>query len=171
MKLRFTRQAKQDLDNIADYVREQNPEAALRVRAAIVAIAADSCPLSSHWATAKVGERQKAGHAPLQVSRLLRGRRIRRRDRDLDDSTSSPRTRILRRLRRRFAKPGPAYVGIFTTTLIASSMRSRAYLMAVGTSPSPKVWVWISLASKRFWAISAAARWVALLPSPRMPKT
>jgi toxin ParE1/3/4 len=36
MKLRFTRQAKQDLDNIADYIREQNPEAALRVRAAII---------------------------------------------------------------------------------------------------------------------------------------
>ena len=36
MKLRFTRQAKQDLDNIADHVREQNPEAALRVRAAIM---------------------------------------------------------------------------------------------------------------------------------------
>ena len=60
---------------------------------------------------------------------------------------------------------------ICTTTLIASSMRSRAYRIAVGTSASGKVWVWISLASKRFCAISAAARWVALLPSPRMPKT
>lgn len=36
MKLRFTQQAKQDLDNIADYIRERNPEAALRVRAAIM---------------------------------------------------------------------------------------------------------------------------------------
>jgi plasmid stabilization system protein ParE len=38
MKLRFTQQAKQDLDNIADYIREQNPKAALRVRAAIMTI-------------------------------------------------------------------------------------------------------------------------------------
>jgi plasmid stabilization system protein ParE len=36
MKLRFTHQAKQDLDDVADYIREQNPDAALRVRAAIV---------------------------------------------------------------------------------------------------------------------------------------
>jgi toxin ParE1/3/4 len=36
MKLRFTHQAKQDLDNIADYIREKDPEAALRVRAAIM---------------------------------------------------------------------------------------------------------------------------------------
>lgn len=36
MRLRFTRQAKQDLDEIADYVREQNPRAAPRVRTAII---------------------------------------------------------------------------------------------------------------------------------------
>lgn len=36
MKLRFTHQAKQDLDNIADFIRERDPEAALRVRAAIM---------------------------------------------------------------------------------------------------------------------------------------
>ncbi|HMJ99253.1 MAG TPA: type II toxin-antitoxin system RelE/ParE family toxin [Reyranella sp.] len=36
MKLRFTRQATQDLNSIADYVSERNPKAALRVRAAIV---------------------------------------------------------------------------------------------------------------------------------------
>jgi plasmid stabilization system protein ParE len=36
MRLRFTPQAKQDLVDIADYLREQNPKAALRVRAAIV---------------------------------------------------------------------------------------------------------------------------------------
>ena len=60
---------------------------------------------------------------------------------------------------------------IFTTTLMASSIRSRAYLIAVGSSPSGKVCVWISVASKRFCCISAAARWVALLPSPRMPNT
>jgi plasmid stabilization system protein ParE len=33
MKLRFTRRAAQDL---ADYIRKQNPQAALRVRAAIL---------------------------------------------------------------------------------------------------------------------------------------
>jgi plasmid stabilization system protein ParE len=31
MKLRFTRRAAQDLADIADYIRRQNPEAALRV--------------------------------------------------------------------------------------------------------------------------------------------
>ena len=36
MKLRFTRRAVQDLADIADYVRKQNPQAALRVRAAIL---------------------------------------------------------------------------------------------------------------------------------------
>ena len=36
MKLRLTRQAVQDLADIADYIRKQNPQAALRVRAAIL---------------------------------------------------------------------------------------------------------------------------------------
>jgi toxin ParE1/3/4 len=36
MKLRFTRRATQDLADIADYIRKQNPQAALRVRAAIL---------------------------------------------------------------------------------------------------------------------------------------
>ena len=36
MKLHFTLQAKQDLDNIADYIRTYAPNAALRVRAAIL---------------------------------------------------------------------------------------------------------------------------------------
>jgi toxin ParE1/3/4 len=36
MKLRFTPRATQDLADIADYVREQSPQAALRVRAAIL---------------------------------------------------------------------------------------------------------------------------------------
>jgi ParE toxin of type II toxin-antitoxin system, parDE len=35
MKLRFTRRAVQDLADIADYIRKQNPQAALRVRAAL----------------------------------------------------------------------------------------------------------------------------------------
>ena len=34
MKLRFTRRAVQDLEQIGDYVRNQNPDAALRVRSA-----------------------------------------------------------------------------------------------------------------------------------------
>src|SRR5215470_6552009 len=57
----------------------------------------------------------------------------------------------------------------FTTTLIASSTRSFAYRSAVGRSSSGNVWVWIFVASKRFCDMNAAARWVALLPSPRMP--
>jgi toxin ParE1/3/4 len=36
MKLRFTPRATQELANIGDYIREQNPKAALRVRAAIL---------------------------------------------------------------------------------------------------------------------------------------
>jgi toxin ParE1/3/4 len=36
MKLRFTPRAAQDLANIGDYIRERNPEAGLRVRAAIL---------------------------------------------------------------------------------------------------------------------------------------
>jgi toxin ParE1/3/4 len=36
MKLRFTPRAAQDLANIAAYIRERNPPAALRVRAAIL---------------------------------------------------------------------------------------------------------------------------------------
>jgi toxin ParE1/3/4 len=36
MKLYFTRQAKDDLESIADYIHQQNPEAALRVRDAII---------------------------------------------------------------------------------------------------------------------------------------
>lgn len=36
MKLRFTPRATHDLSEIADYIRERNPQAALRVRAAIL---------------------------------------------------------------------------------------------------------------------------------------
>ena len=36
MKLRFTRRAAQDLTDIAAYIRERDPQAALRVRAAIL---------------------------------------------------------------------------------------------------------------------------------------
>lgn len=36
MKLRFTPRAAQDLAGIADYIRERNPRAAVRVRAAIL---------------------------------------------------------------------------------------------------------------------------------------
>jgi addiction module RelE/StbE family toxin len=36
MKLRFTPRATQDLVNIADYIRERNPNASLRVRSAIL---------------------------------------------------------------------------------------------------------------------------------------
>jgi toxin ParE1/3/4 len=36
MKLRFTRRATQDLSGIANFIREHNPQAALRVRNAII---------------------------------------------------------------------------------------------------------------------------------------
>ena len=46
----------------------------------------------------------------------------------------------------------------FTTTLIASSIRSRKYLNAVGSSSRGKVWVCMSFALNRFCAMRAAAR-------------
>lgn len=54
MKLRFTRQATQDLNSIADYVSERNPKAALRVRAAIVE------SLQTPVLFPHIGRRQKA---------------------------------------------------------------------------------------------------------------
>src|SRR6202165_2997703 len=49
-----------------------------------------------------------------------------------------------------------ALIRVFTTTLIASSMRSRAYFSAVGRSSRAKVCVWILRASQRFCAMSPA---------------
>jgi addiction module RelE/StbE family toxin len=63
MKLRFARQAKQDLDNIADYIREQNPEAALRVRAAIIR------SLQTLVLFPRIGRRQKVGGVRKLVTR------------------------------------------------------------------------------------------------------
>jgi plasmid stabilization system protein ParE len=53
MKLRFTPRAVRDLGEIADYVREKNPAAALRVRAAILE------SLQNLVLFPKVGRRQK----------------------------------------------------------------------------------------------------------------
>jgi len=63
MKLRFTRQATQDLNSIADYVSERNPNAALRVRAAIVE-SLQTLVLFPH-----IGRRQKAEGVRKLVTR------------------------------------------------------------------------------------------------------
>jgi toxin ParE1/3/4 len=52
MKLRFTQRATQDLIDIADYIRERNPAASLRVRSAIL----DS--LQNLIMSPKIGRRQ-----------------------------------------------------------------------------------------------------------------
>jgi len=63
MKLRFTPQATQDLIDIADYIRERNPNASLRVRAAIL----DS--LQDLILFPEVGRRQKVEGVRKLVTR------------------------------------------------------------------------------------------------------
>lgn len=63
MKLRFTPRATQDLQAIADYIRERNPRASLRVRAAIL----DS--LQSLTQFPEAGRRQKQGGVRKIVTR------------------------------------------------------------------------------------------------------
>jgi toxin ParE1/3/4 len=58
MKLRFTPRATRDLADIADYIHERNPTAALRVRAAIL----DS--LQDLVLFPEIGRRQKAWIIP-----------------------------------------------------------------------------------------------------------
>jgi toxin ParE1/3/4 len=66
MKLRFTAQAARDLTAIADYIRERNPEAALRVRASIL----DS--LQNLVIFPRVGRRQKIEGVHKLVTRQYR---------------------------------------------------------------------------------------------------
>lgn len=66
MKLHFTRQAKDDLENIADYVHQQNPEAALRVRDAII----DS--LRTLVLFPRIGRRQKVTGVRKVLTRRYR---------------------------------------------------------------------------------------------------
>lgn len=72
MKLPFTRRAAQDLADIADYIRKQNSQAALRVRAAILE------SLQNLVLFPQVGRQQKVegvrSDATLSISRLLRYR-------------------------------------------------------------------------------------------------
>ncbi|MGB8895940.1 MAG: type II toxin-antitoxin system RelE/ParE family toxin [Pseudolabrys sp.] len=72
MKLPFTRRAAQDLADIADYIRKQNSQAALRVRAAILE------SLQKLVLFPQVGRQQKVegvrSDATLSISRLLRYR-------------------------------------------------------------------------------------------------
>jgi toxin ParE1/3/4 len=66
MKLRFTPRAVRDLGEIADYVRERNPEAALRVRAAILE------SLQNLVLFPQVGRRQKVEGVRKLVTRRYR---------------------------------------------------------------------------------------------------
>jgi|SRR5690349_1635900 len=66
MKLRFTPRAVQDLTDLAAYIRERNPQAALRVRAAIL-------ETLRHLASfPHVGRRQRVGNARRLVTRRYR---------------------------------------------------------------------------------------------------
>jgi len=66
MKLRFTRRAAEDLSAIAAYVREHNPQAALRVRAAIL----ESLSVLADFP--HVGRRQAIGGMRKLVTRRYR---------------------------------------------------------------------------------------------------
>jgi toxin ParE1/3/4 len=66
MKLRFTHQAKQDLENIADYIREQNPEAGTPCARRHHSIAPNSFAFSSYRTTAKVGGVRKLVTRPYK---------------------------------------------------------------------------------------------------------
>jgi toxin ParE1/3/4 len=66
MKLHFTRQAKDDLENIADHIHQQNPEAALRVRDSII----DS--LRTLAVFPRIGRRQKVADIRKILTRRYR---------------------------------------------------------------------------------------------------
>jgi toxin ParE1/3/4 len=66
MKLRFTPRAVQDLAEIADYIREHNPQAALRVRDSILE-SLQSLVLFPH-----VGRQQEAPDVRKLVTRRFR---------------------------------------------------------------------------------------------------
>jgi addiction module RelE/StbE family toxin len=66
MKLRFTPRAARDLSDIADYIRERNPQAALRVRAAILE------SLQNLVLFPQVGRRQKVEGVRKLVTRRYR---------------------------------------------------------------------------------------------------
>ena len=66
MKLRFTPRAVQDLTDLAAYIREKNPQAALRVRAAILE------SLRQLVSFPNVGRRQRVGNVRRLVTRRYR---------------------------------------------------------------------------------------------------
>ena len=63
MKLRFTRQARQDLQDIAEHIREHNPDAAIRVRVFIIA------SLRTLVLFPRIGRRQKTAGVRKLVTR------------------------------------------------------------------------------------------------------
>jgi plasmid stabilization system protein ParE len=63
MRLRFTRQARQELEDIADHIGEQNPQAALRVRTAIIG------SLQTLVLFPRIGRRQKTAGVRKLVTR------------------------------------------------------------------------------------------------------
>ena len=66
MKLRFTPRAVQDLTDLAAYISERNPQAALRVRAAILE------SLRYLVSFPNVGRRQRVGNVRRLVTRRYR---------------------------------------------------------------------------------------------------
>ncbi|WP_428659718.1 type II toxin-antitoxin system RelE/ParE family toxin [Reyranella sp.] len=93
MKLRFTRQAASDLQEIADDIQERNPQAAKRVRAAILrslkvlvlfpALAGGNRPTRS----------ASSSHGAILTS-CIRHQRCSRRSRDSDHSASRSRSAL-----------------------------------------------------------------------------
>ena len=71
MKLCFTPRAVRDLAEIADHIREHSPQAALRVRAAILRIAAGFGFVSAYRTATEGRGRAQAGDAAVSVPSLL----------------------------------------------------------------------------------------------------
>ena len=75
MKLRFTPRARDDLVEIADFLRERNPRAALQVRAAIL----NSLQMIARYPSAgrlqTTARIRKLGGASIPISRLLHAAR------------------------------------------------------------------------------------------------
>jgi plasmid stabilization system protein ParE len=71
MKLRFTPRAARDLAEIADYIREYSPQAALHVRAAILELAAEFGFVSAYRTATEGRGRAKASDAAVSLFGLL----------------------------------------------------------------------------------------------------
>ena len=71
MKLRFTLRAVRDLAEIADYIREHNPQAALRVRDTILESLQSLVAVSAYRTATGCARRAEADNAPISIFGLL----------------------------------------------------------------------------------------------------